>query len=78
MSALRDNVLSLPPPARRAAAGRLRSARLARGWSQEEAARQLGIGVRTLRDLEGGKARMTALEALLVLTGEASVRREAA
>lgn len=68
-------LFTLPVPARRAAAGRLRRARLALGWSQERAARELGIGVRTLRDLELGRARMTALEALCVLEqeGEAQV-----
>jgi transcriptional regulator with XRE-family HTH domain len=60
-------VLPFPTPARRAAAGRLRRARVALGWSQERAARELGIGVRTLRDLELGRARMTAIEALCVL-----------
>lgn len=57
--------------ARRAAAGALRRARLARGLSQEQAAKLCGVGVRTLRDCELGRARMTALEVLLVLTGEA-------
>jgi transcriptional regulator with XRE-family HTH domain len=42
-------------------------AREARGWSQERAAHELGIGVRTLRDIEAGRARMTALEALIDL-----------
>ncbi len=31
-------------------------AREARGWSQERAAHELGMGVRTLRDIEAGKA----------------------
>lgn len=57
-------VLTLATYTRRMAAGRLRRARVARGWSQERAAQELGIGVRTLRDLELGRARMTALEAL--------------
>jgi DNA-binding XRE family transcriptional regulator len=60
---------------RQAAAGRLRRARVARGWSQERAAHELGIGVRTLRDLELGRARMTALEALCVLEGFGKERR---
>lgn len=58
---------TLPISARRAAAARLRRARAAIGWSQERAARELGIGVRTLRDMELGRARMTALEALCTL-----------
>jgi transcriptional regulator with XRE-family HTH domain len=54
-------------------------AREARGWSQERAAQELGMGVRTLRDIEAGKARMTALEALIDLVGAAapSSRNEA-
>jgi transcriptional regulator with XRE-family HTH domain len=59
-----SKLATLAPVARRQAAGRLRRARAARGWSQERAAHELGIGVRTLRDLELGRARMTALEAL--------------
>lgn len=60
------------PLTRRLAAGRLRRARVARGWSQERAAQELGIGVRTLRDMELGRARMTALEALCALEQETS------
>lgn len=56
-------------PTRRRAALMVLRAREARGWSQERAAHELGIGVRTLRDIEAGKARMTALEALIELEG---------
>jgi ribosome-binding protein aMBF1 (putative translation factor) len=61
---LTTKVVALAPQARRAAALRVLRAREALGWSQERAAHELGIGVRTLRDIEAGKARMTALEAL--------------
>lgn len=71
-------VLTLPVPARRAAAARLRRARVALGLSQEAAALLCGVGVRTLRDWELGRARMTALEALLVLEAANDNAREAA
>lgn len=64
------NVVTLRVPARRQAAALFRRARLATGLSQEAAARLCGVGVRTLRDWELGRVRMTQLEALCTLRGE--------
>jgi DNA-binding transcriptional regulator YiaG len=62
-----SNVVTLPVPTRRQAAALFRRARLATGLSQEAAAQLCGVGVRTLRDWELGRVRMTQLEALVVL-----------
>jgi DNA-binding transcriptional regulator YiaG len=51
---------------------------VALGLSQEAAALLCGVGVRTLRDWELGRARMTALEALLVLEAANDNAQEAA
>lgn len=63
-------IVTLPVPARRQAAALIRRARLATGLSQEAAAQLCGVGVRTLRDWELGRVRMTQLEALCTLRGE--------
>jgi transcriptional regulator with XRE-family HTH domain len=62
---------------RRAAAARLRRARVALGLTQEQVpdfakARGCEVSVRTVRDLEAGRPRMTALELALVLEAAAS------
>jgi DNA-binding transcriptional regulator YiaG len=65
-------IATLPVPARRQAAALFRRARLAAGLSQEAAALLCGVGVRTLRDWELGRVRMTQLEALVVLDAAAN------
>lgn len=55
------------PLARRLAAQTVRQARECAGLTQEAAAQRYGVGVRTLRDIEAGKARMTALELVIEL-----------
>src|SRR5438045_9095525 len=62
------------PGAPGAFAGLLRSHRQSRGMTQEEFAAAAGVGVRTLRDLERGRARpqrstVDLLTAALALTG---------
>lgn len=66
-----SKVHRLLPSARRAAAAAVRRARVDAGLTQEEVASRTGVAVRTLRDIENGRARMTALEVVLVLRGEA-------
>lgn len=46
---------------------KLLRAREALGLSQEAAAMRFRVGVRTIRDIEAGRSRMTALELLLEL-----------
>jgi transcriptional regulator with XRE-family HTH domain len=55
------------PLARRLAAQTVRAEREAAGLTQEQLALRYGVGVRTLRDIEAGKARMTALELVISL-----------
>jgi transcriptional regulator with XRE-family HTH domain len=64
------NVRTQIPRARRLAAQTVRQLRDARGLTQEACAQRYGVGVRTLRDIEAGKARMTALELVLELSGD--------
>lgn len=64
-------LLTLASTTRRTAAGLVRRARVAAGLTQEQAARECGVGVRTLRDIELGRVRMVALEALIELEGRA-------
>jgi hypothetical protein len=52
---------------RRLAAQTVRQAREALGLTQEATALRYSVGVRTLRDIEAGKARMTALELVIGL-----------
>lgn len=73
-----DNVVTLRPPARRKAAALIRAERQAAGLTQEQAAQLCGVSERTYRDIELGRVRMTALEVLLVLRGEARAAKEAA
>ena len=60
-------VVLLAAPARRLAAARVRRARVAAGLTQEQAARAAGLSERSYRDIELGRVRMAALEALCVL-----------
>jgi DNA-binding XRE family transcriptional regulator len=54
-------------PARRLAAQTVRQLREAAGLTQERCALEHGVGLRTLRDIEAGKCRMTALELVIGL-----------
>ena len=83
MASNRAKVVTLPVPARRAAAGLIRQARNATGLSQEAAAEKakaagVDISVRTLRDIELGRVRMTALELLVFLQALGESKRKAA
>ncbi len=71
-------IVTLPNATRRQAAALFRRARQAAGLSQEAAALLCGVGVRTLRDWELGRVRMTQLEALVQLEQAANQNREAA
>lgn len=56
------NVRRAQSPARRLAAQTVRDLRDAAGLTQEACALKYGVGLRTLRDIEAGRCRMTALE----------------
>lgn len=62
-----SNVVPLRPSARREAAALVRRARAAAGLTQEQAARASGLSERAYRDIELGRVRMAALEALIEL-----------
>jgi DNA-binding XRE family transcriptional regulator len=64
-----SNVVPLVTRARRLAAARVRRARTALGLTQAEAAALAGISERSYRDIELGRVRMAALEALVILEG---------
>lgn len=66
-----------PSPARQAAAQTVRQLREAAGLTQERCAQKYGVGLRTLRDIEAGKARMTALELVISLGNEAQLAEHA-
>jgi len=69
---LKTKLRTLPGPTRRRAAQTVRELREAAGLTQERCALKCGIGLRTLRDIEAGKARMTALELVLELLDSAA------
>jgi DNA-binding transcriptional regulator YiaG len=73
-----SNLATLPVLARRQAAALFRRARAATGLSQEAAALLCGVGVRTLRDWELGRVRMTQLESLVLLEQAANDTKRAA
>lgn len=64
----------LASTARRQAAARIRSVRCALGLTQAEAAALCGVSERSYRDIELGRVRMAALEALCVLEALGSRR----
>ncbi len=70
-------VATLPCSARRQAAARVRRARCALGHTQAQAAALAGISERSYRDIELGRVRMAALEALCVLEDATPSRRAA-
>lgn len=72
------NVRRAQSPARRLAAQNVRELREAVGLTQERCALKYGVGLRTLRDIEAGRCRMTALELVkeLQLAAAGSSREE--
>lgn len=72
MSASLSKLVTARDLARRRAAGaRVRRARMALGLTQAEAAARCGLSERSYRDIELGRVRMAALEALCSLEDSA-------
>lgn len=74
MRAVKPSCAPVSSLTRQSAAARVKSLRLALGESQEALAIRKGVGERTLRDIESGRVRMTALELVIELEQELAAR----